>query len=83
MSVRSLPSAGHAGGHLRDAFAALVENGTVPEDADHRGRALTPLRVTGLLWNCTDVMPRSLCEELDVPQGSTYAQGARRYRHSA
>jgi hypothetical protein len=31
----------------------------------------------GALWNCTDIMPRSLCADLDVDQGSTYAQGVR------
>lgn len=27
------------------------------------------------LWNCTDIMPREVCAEVDLPQGSTYAQG--------
>ena len=33
--------------------------------------------VTGLLWNCTDVLPGEYCALLDLPQGSSYAQAAR------
>lgn len=40
------------------------------------------LWITGQLWNCTDVMPRDLCKELGLPQGSTYAQGARYLREA-
>jgi len=34
----------------------------------------------GKLWACTDVMTRSLCADLLVPQDSTYAQGVRALR---
>jgi hypothetical protein len=34
----------------------------------------------GRLWNCTDIMPRDLCADLDLPPGSTFARGARRVR---
>ena len=29
----------------------------------------------GKLWNCCDVIPESLCDELDLRRGSTYAVG--------
>ena len=38
------------------------------------------VKLAGDMWNCTDVMPSFLCEVLDMPQGSTYARGARRIR---
>ena len=34
----------------------------------------------GQLWICTATMPRPVCEALDLPQGSSYAQGARKLR---
>lgn len=73
---------GHAGGHLREPFADLVESGQVPADSEHNRQPLSPRRLTDLLWNCTDVMPGALCRDLDLPTGSNYAQGARRYRTS-
>jgi hypothetical protein len=39
-------------------------------------------RITGELWNCADIMPSETCEAVGVPQGSSYAQGARRLRAS-
>jgi hypothetical protein len=38
------------------------------------------LWLTGVLWNDTNIMPGSLCSELDLPQGSTYACGVRKLR---
>ena len=38
------------------------------------------LWVIGQLWNCTDIMPSILCDSLEFPQGSSYAQGVRRIR---
>jgi hypothetical protein len=66
---------GHAPGLLRDAFAHLVETGTVSDDL--RAHGMTSGRVVGQLWNCTDIMPSWICDELNVPLGSTYARGAR------
>jgi hypothetical protein len=37
-------------------------------------------RLSGQLWNCTDVLPSSLCGDLDLAQGSTYAVAARKLR---
>jgi hypothetical protein len=42
---------------------------------EERGRWLV-----GQLWNCSDVMPGSLCDDLDLRQGSTYAVAARKLR---
>jgi hypothetical protein len=36
--------------------------------------------LTGQLYNDTGIMPWSLCEDLCLPQGSSYAQGARKLR---
>lgn len=57
----------HSSDH-REAFRSAVEAGTI--DAV----------LIGQLWNCTDIMPASLCAELDMPAGATYAQGARRLK---
>jgi hypothetical protein len=28
--------------------------------------------LVGQLWHCSDIMPWLLCDELDLPRGSTY-----------
>jgi hypothetical protein len=46
--------------------------------------SLTPLNrglwLIGQLWNCTDIMPSTLCNVLDLPQGSSYAMGVRKFK---
>jgi hypothetical protein len=48
------------------------------------GRKLMMLHeLCGQLWNCSDLMPRHLCDEiadLTENRAQTYAQGARRVR---
>ena len=36
--------------------------------------------VIGQFWNCKDIMPWGTCSDLDLPQGSNYAVGARKLR---
>jgi hypothetical protein len=69
----------HAPGHLRDAFEEWVEARMSPPEVevgwDGRPR---PIRwLLGQLWNCSDIMPSWLCDELGMPAGSTYAQAVR------
>jgi hypothetical protein len=33
-------------------------------------------RLCGELWNCTDVLPPTACNDADVPKDSTYSQAA-------
>jgi hypothetical protein len=35
------------------------------------------------LAGCEDIMPASLCRDLDVPEGSTFRQGVRSIRDAA
>ena len=37
-------------------------------------------RLLGKLWHCTDIMPRTLCGDLELERGSTYAQAAQHLR---
>ena len=34
----------------------------------------------GQLWNCTDIMPGSACDALDIPHGTTYARAVRKLK---
>lgn len=70
MPTTTLPKAGHAPGHRRDAFLESISTGT-PNAA-----------LAGHLWSCTDILPRNACDDLDIPPGSTYAQAARQVRRS-
>jgi hypothetical protein len=80
----------HKPGHLRDAFVDLVEEGETDMfffnqldkqagfenmDADDQLWWLS-----GQLWNCTDCLPSNVCDDLDMPTGSSYAQAARLIR---
>jgi transcriptional regulator with XRE-family HTH domain len=69
---------GHAPGHLRDWFMNYIEEGEIDEEMQEKG--LTVDWLCGQLWNCSDIMPSGLCQELDLPLGSTYARGARALR---
>jgi hypothetical protein len=82
---------GHAPGHLRDAFAEAIENSggkrqwwdhiDADQFTDEQVRTMPREELAswllGQLWNCTDVMPSSLCDDLELPAGSTYAAGVR------
>jgi hypothetical protein len=68
---------GHAKGHLRDAFTMMAEgDGPEWQLLQHDGLPLTEQRLIDLLWNCTDIMPGNLCDELQLPRGSNYARAA-------
>lgn len=65
---------GHAKGHLRAAFVDALER--LPRDPT--AEDLRELRsAAGVLWNYTDVLPGHVCDDLDLPRGSSYARGAR------
>jgi hypothetical protein len=59
----------HKSGHLRDAFIELVERGEATDEQLQR--------VSGQLWNCTDVLPSGTATELDLTPGTTYAISSR------
>jgi hypothetical protein len=59
--------------HLRAAFEALV---TEEYSAGHE--AIGPPALAAL-EECSDVMANTLCEQLDLPRGSTYADGVVAY----
>lgn len=79
-------ASGHAPGHIREAFLALINH--EPFDIGFRNAThqqtwagLTEdqrLRwLCGQLWSCTDCLPGSECSDLGLQQGSTYAEAAR------
>ena len=76
---------GHAPGYLRSIFEDAVTEGwpdSLAElgDADEIPGSTATERsrwLLGRLWNCSDVMPGALCDDLDLIRGSTYAVGAR------
>ena len=80
-------------GHLRDGFVALIEGDETADDLyfyDARNQQRWEgmngderlLWLSGQLWQCTDCLPGHVCDELAIPQGSTYAQAARHIRQS-
>jgi hypothetical protein len=80
----------HAPNHYRDAFVRVIEGKeSVAEEfyADKTRARLEAMNadeqlrwLSGQLWNCTDILPGGVCSELDIRQGSTYAQAARLLR---
>jgi len=81
---------GHAPGHLRDAFQVWLDAWEMagwdgynhPKVKTHEinGKPAGLRWLTGQLWNCTDCLPSEYCTVLDLQQGSTYAQAARKIR---
>jgi hypothetical protein len=68
--MKRLPVSGHGPESLRVALQDAVY--------DEDNKALW--RLTGKLWNCSDTMPGEVCEQAQMPRGSTYAQFARQFR---
>jgi hypothetical protein len=73
----------HAPGHLRDAFCGWVADGMpdeVPAEDEER-----PYPVGGCSASCgtapLDTMPSYLCDDLDMPRGSTYASAVQVLTH--
>ncbi|TGB12624.1 hypothetical protein [Streptomyces sp. MZ04] len=62
---------GHAPGHVRAAFTdAVAEAGISAGQTLKRDG-------WGHLWNVSDILPGSCCDDLDLPHGSSYAQAVR------
>lgn len=82
---------GHAPGDLRDAFCDAVDAYEAWEDDEPEPKievrecAFTVRQVCGLLWNCSDITPGMLYDQVcnlirwpeDAPKRRTYASCAR------
>jgi len=75
----SLPITGHAGNEIRTQFCQMLEL-LASREIDHTDPLVH--RLTGRLWSCTDVVPGSSRNLVDV-EGVTYAQVARSLRRLA
>jgi hypothetical protein len=65
-----LPWCGRPPDALPSEFAALIELGQRPDD-----------EIVDGLYGCRQVMPPTLCVDLGLPAGSTYARAACLIRH--
>ena len=76
---------GHAPCHLREALYFWIMDDSLGTTFDYGGEEFSIHRLTGALWNCTDVLPSltaQLCEDR-WPCGrepSTVARAVRRIR---
>lgn len=80
----------HAPGYLREALCALLvgEESVADDFFDDKTRTRLEAMsadeqlhwLSGQLWLCTDTLPGDYCRELEIPQGSSYAQAARLIR---
>jgi hypothetical protein len=66
---------GHAPGHLRDAFQAIVDENWPYYDEIFDDAPMPPDVLLWQLGTCSDIMPKDVCEQLDLPQGAPYAMG--------
>lgn len=69
---------GHAPEDIRGIFEEWVNNGEMEDIIDYQGEECPIDVILEMLQNCTDIMPSSLCQNLELPQGSTYEQGVRK-----
>lgn len=85
--MTNLPKAGHVTGDLRNLFEAAIE-AVMSDDptVDDDGVSIPAVDIFGRLWNCTDIMPRSVQDSVRVALDddqfypATYAQAARRLK---
>jgi len=70
MTRSMLPPVGHLPSYIRDAFL----------DAVGRDDRAELHRLAGLVWSCTDTLPAAVCDQLEIPSNSSYAQAARHIR---
>ena len=66
---------GHAPGYLRETLCEWIDANWQEETLDEDARSINWL--LGQLWHCTDVLPASYCDTLEILSGSTYAQAVR------
>lgn len=79
---------GHAPEDLRQRFqeyADIFYSPFPPEESESEyypeGMSTYDFYFTlGQLWHCTDGLPSSYCEQIEIPHGSTYAQAARKIK---
>jgi hypothetical protein len=71
---------GHFGSHLRETFVGWVDGGQPDEaklDVDYEEEVWPVGRFLDYFLGCTDILPESTCDDLQIPRGSTYGQAAR------
>ena len=67
----------HAPGYLREAFGDYLDSDCEADVVLVDDEEWPVAKLCGKLWRCTDVLPGAYCGDLDIPQGSTYAQAVR------
>ena len=75
--------AGHMPGSLREQLCEAIEAERFESTTrwhENVGGHEQARRITGVLWNSTDVVPGTVCEEAGIPRGSSYAQLVRQLR---
>lgn len=72
--MHTIPKGGHALGDPREAFHVFVENGVDADAITIGGETRSRAWLFAVLSRCSDLMPRDYCDDLGLPQGSTYAQ---------
>jgi hypothetical protein len=74
----------HYPGHLREAFEDWVEADmpdTASVDVNYEPQEFPAEKMLGRMTHCSDLMPWSLCDTLDMERGSTYGYAARVLLH--
>ncbi len=61
-------------GDRRDTFQVFIENGVDAKTITVGGLKCSRASLFAALSRCTDILPRDYCDDLGLPQGSTYAQ---------
>jgi len=71
----------HFGNHMRRAFGDWVDEGMPPlasVEQNYEPVVRPAEKLLGRMCHCSDVIPGTLCDELDLERGSTYARAAQR-----
>lgn len=79
---------GHVKGHVREGFIEWLDSldGKPPTSIDGQfeldGKLVAVQDLFRRLWNCTDTLPGEYCEQVQIAQGSSYAQAVRSLKAS-
>jgi hypothetical protein len=63
-------------GYGEPSWLEIFDSGQLLERLTRMPAAERAKWITGQLWNCSDVMPGLLCDDLELVRGSTYGRAA-------
>ena len=78
MDKKMTTQSGPPSGDIRDAFIAWLDEGADATEVEIDGNKQSITRLFDQIRDCADILPRVYCDDLEIPQGSTYADAVKK-----